>query len=143
MSRIVMVSGGFDPLHVGHVQMMEAATEYGDVIVALNSDEWLLRKKGYVFMPWKERAKIILAIRWVTNVVAFDDTDDTAINAITSYYPDYFANGGDRGKGNVPEEGICEDLDVKMLWGIGGEDKPQSSSWLVNKAMEQLRESSS
>ena len=143
MSKIVMVSGGFDPLHVGHVQMMQEASRYGEVVVAVNSDEWLLRKKGYIFMPWKERAQIISAIRWVTDVVEFDDSDNTAINAITTYYPDFFANGGDRGKDNVPEQSICDDLGVKMLWGIGGEDKPQSSSWLVNNAMEQLRESSS
>lgn len=140
MSKVIMVSGGFDPLHIGHVQMMEHAATYGKLIVAINSDEWLLRKKGYVFMPYDERHAIIEALRCVWIAVGFDDRDNTAIDAIVTQRPDYFANGGDRTKKNVPEQAICDELGVEMLWGIGGENKPQSSSWLVNKAMEQLRD---
>jgi len=138
----IMVSGGFDPLHVGHVQLMQDAARYGRLIVAVNSDDWLKRKKGYIFMPFRERIEIIKALECVWQVVDIDDSDNTAIDAIRRYTPNFFANGGDRTKKNVPEQAICDELGVGMLWGIGGEDKPQSSSWLVNNAMEQLRESS-
>ena len=133
-----MVSGGFDPVHVGHVRMIKEAAEWGDVIVVINSDDWLLRKKGYVFMPWKERAEIIRSIEGVLKVTGVDDTDGTVCTALGYHQPDAFANGGDRKKENTPEMEVCDDLGIQMLWGIGGKDKPQSSSWLVNKAMEQL-----
>lgn len=137
----IMVSGGFDPLHVGHVRMIVSAARKGRVIVVLNSDDWLMRKKGYVFMPWEERAEILRAISGVSRVVAVDDSDGTVIEAIRRERPTFFANGGDRTKKNVPEQDICNELGVQMIWGMGGETKPQSSSWLVNKAMEQLRSS--
>lgn len=153
-----MVSGGFDPLHIGHVQMMIDAAKYGDVIVVVNSDDWLMRKKGYVFMPIKERCQIIAELQSVRQVipmksgliydkagaysatVMIQDDDNTCIDAIAKYRPTYFANGGDRTKKNVPEQPICETLGVKMLWAIGGDTKPQSSSWLVNAAIDQLRQ---
>lgn len=138
--KIILVSGGFDPLHVGHVFMMKEAAKYGKLLVAVNSDDWLRRKKGYVFMPNSERMNIIAALKYTWGVVSFNDDDDTAIDAIKTWKPAYFANGGDRTEKNVPEQEICDDLGVEMLWGIGGEDKPQSSSWLVNNAMEQLRD---
>jgi D-beta-D-heptose 7-phosphate kinase/D-beta-D-heptose 1-phosphate adenosyltransferase len=141
VEKKVLVSGGFDPLHIGHVRMMQEAAKYGKVIVALNSDDWLCRKKGYAFMPLEERRNLVEALGCVWLAVAFDDSDDTAIDAIRRQRPDYFANGGDRTTENVPEQAICDELGVKMLWGIGGTDKPQSSSWLVNNAMEQLRDS--
>lgn len=146
-NKTVMVSGGFDPLHIGHVQMIQEAARYGlpfhtdvfnQVVVALNSDEWLLRKKGYVFMPYQERANIMIAIKHVRIVTPIQDDDNTAIDAIRRIKPDHFANGGDRTKKNVPEQAICDALGVEMLWGVGGEDKPQSSSELVKRAMEQL-----
>ena len=133
-----MVSGGFDPIHVGHVRMIKEAAEWGDVIVIINSDDWLLRKKGYVFMPWKERVEIISNITGVLKVTGVDDTDGTVCMALGYHRPDAFANGGDRKKENTPEMELCDELGIQMLWGIGGKDKPQSSSWLVNKAMEQL-----
>ena len=136
--KTIMVSGGFDPIHVGHVRMIKEAAEWGDVIVVINSDDWLLRKKGYVFMPWVERYEILSAIEGVTKVSAVDDSDDTVCYAIGYHTPDAFANGGDRKKNNTPEMDLCEEMGVQMLWGVGGKDKPQSSSWLVNKAMEQL-----
>ena len=135
----IMVSGGFDPLHIGHVQMMQDAARYGKLIVAMNSDDWLKRKKGYVFMPFRERIEIIKALECVWQVVDIDDSDNTAIDAIRRYTPNFFANGGDRTKKNVPEQAICDELGVGMLWRIGGEDKPQSSSWLVNSVIDQLR----
>ena len=131
-----MVSGGFDPPHVGHIRMFQDAADWGDVIVAINSDEWLMRKKGYVFMPWEERAEIIRELQSVDQVVSFNDNDDTASQAIKVHRPDAFANGGDRKKKNTPEMDLCDKLGIQMLWGIGGKDKPQSSSWLVDKLRE-------
>ena len=135
----VMVSGGFDPMHIGHVRMIqEAAREFGEVIVAVNSDDWLLRKKGYVFMPWEERAEIARAIQGVTKVVAFDDSDNTACDAIRTHRPTFFANGGDRTTNNTPEQAVCEEIGVQMVWGVGG-GKIQSSSELVNDSSGHLR----
>ncbi len=136
MSRTILVSGGFDPPHIGHVRMFKEASKWGNVIVALNSDDWLMRKKGYVFMPWEERAEIIREFESVYGVTPFDDTDNTACSAIRTFRPHAFANGGDRKKENTPEMDLCDELGIQMLWGIGGSDKPQSSSWLVNKLRE-------
>ena len=135
----VMVSGGLDPLHIGHVRMiLEAAREYGDVIVVLNSDEWLLRKKGYIFMPFEQRAEIASSIRGVTKVVAVDDTDGTVCEALRTHKPTFFANGGDRTTENTPEMDVCKELNIYMVWGVGG-GKIQSSSDLVNDSAEYLR----
>mgnify|MGYP003122981160 FL=1 len=136
MKKTILVSGGFDPPHIGHVRMFKEAAKWGDVVVAINSDEWLERKKGYVFMPWKERAEIIREFASVSVVTRFDDSDNTACDAIRKFRPDAFANGGDRKKENTPEMDLCDELGIQMLWGIGGKDKPQSSSWLVNKLRE-------
>ncbi len=131
-----MVSGGFDPPHIGHIRMFKEASKWGKVIVALNSDEWLMRKKGYVFMTLKERLVISTEFASVDYVMSFDDTDAPTCDAIVSMKPDAFANGGDRKKDNTPEMEMCDELGIQMLWGIGGKDKPQSSSWLVNKFLE-------
>ena len=136
MKKRIMVSGGFDPPHIGHIRMFQDAADWGEVIVALNSDDWLMRKKGYVFMPWTERAEIIRELTSVEQVVSFNDNDDTANEAIKIHRPDAFANGGDRKKKNTPEMDLCDKLGIQMLWGIGGKDKPQSSSWLVDKLRE-------
>ena len=138
--KIVAVSGGFDPIHVGHLRMMQEAADHGKLIVIINSDAWLKRKKGYVFMPWKQRAEILGNIKGVSLVTHVDDSDGTACEAIKRIRPSAFANGGDRKKNNTPEMQVCDELEIQMLWGIGGTDKPQSSSWLVKKAMEQLNE---
>ena len=137
-SKTIMVSGGFDPVHIGHVRMIREAAQWGTVIVVINSDEWLKRKKGYVFMPYDQRAEIIGNIKGVSVVTNVDDSDNTVCQALRQHRPNAFANGGDRKKDNTPEMKVCDELGIQMLWGIGGKDKPQSSSWLVNKAMEQL-----
>tara|TARA_R100001082_G_scaffold107079_1_gene80585 strand:+ start:384 stop:818 length:435 start_codon:yes stop_codon:yes gene_type:complete len=137
-AKKIMVSGGFDPVHIGHIKMIEEASRWGTVIVVINSDDWLKRKKGYVFMPWHERAYIMGNIKGVSLVTGVEDSDGTVCEAIGYHRPDAFANGGDRKKDNTPEMKVCDELGIQMLWGIGGTDKPQSSSWLVNKAMEQL-----
>ena len=138
--NVIIVSGGFDPVHKGHLRMFREASNLGhQVIVGLNSDEWLSRKKGKPFMKFEERKEILEGFKYVNQVVSFNDKDDTAndlIMKVSEMYDNedvkiYFANGGDRGKDNVPEVKICKYLDVVMLWGIGG-GKIQSSSWLIN-----------
>lgn len=129
--KLIMVSGGFDPIHIGHVRMILEASKYGDVIVVANSDDWLMRKKGYVFMPWQERAEIIESIRGVLRVEHVDDSDDTVCEAIKRIKPDVFANGGDRKDNNTPEVTLCNKLGIGLAWNVGG-GKIQSSSELVS-----------
>jgi len=135
MNRIptIAVSGGFDPIHKGHVQMIREAAEYGNVIVILNSDEWLTKKKGYKFMSFEERAYIAGNIKGVSIVTNVNDSDGTVCAALRRFRPDYFANGGDRYETNTPEMDVCKELGITMLWNIGG-GKIQSSSTLVSKA---------
>lgn len=133
MDRVVLLSGGFDPVHVGHLRMIQHAAEYGDVVVALNSDEWLMRKKGYVFMPFEERREIIAGFRGVSAAVEVVDKDDTVCETIRTYNPWYFGNGGDRKGDNTPEVQVCKELGVELLWNLGG-GKIQSSSELVKNA---------
>jgi len=134
--KIVAVSGGFDPIHVGHIRMIQEAAELGNVVVIANSDDWLLRKKGYVFMKYEERQEILKSIKGVVNVFKASDEDNTVCRSLKIIKPDIFANGGDRKEGNVPEYKVCENLGIELRFGIGGDDKPQSSSWLVEKARE-------
>lgn len=122
-----------DPLHSGHVAMILEAAIYGEVVVVLNSDDWLVRKKGYKFMSFKERAAICQGLKGVKFVSAVQDEDGTVCEAIKRLKPDFFANGGDRKEENTPEVTMCEELNVKMLWNMGG-GKTQSSSALVEKA---------
>jgi cytidyltransferase-like protein len=126
----VLVSGGFDPAHIGHIRMIIEAATYGNVIVVANSDDWLMRKKGYIFMPWVERAELLAAVKGVISVERVDDTDGTVCEAIRRIKPTYFANGGDRKTNNTPEMDVCKELGVKLLWNVGG-GKIQSSSDLV------------
>ena len=129
----VMVSGGFDPVHAGHIRMIRDAAQYGDVIIIANSDDWLYRKKGFVFMEWERRVEILNAIKGVILVDSVDDSDGTVCEAIRRLKPTFFANGGDRGRSNTPEQTVCEELDIQLLWGIGGEEKLDSSSELARK----------
>ena len=140
IKNVIILSGGFDPVHKGHIRMFREAANLGaQVIVGLNSDEWLTRKKGQPFMDFKERKEILEGFKYINQVLAFDDKDDTACSLISQVcklynnenFNIYFANGGDRGKGNVPEMSVCKDFNVVMLWGVGG-GKIQSSSWLIN-----------
>jgi len=144
MSKVVLVTGGFDPLHSGHIAYFKAARELGDhLVVGINSDEWLARKKGRPFMSWQERAAIVSNLSMVDEVIAFDDSDGTASAAIEQvlrdrdYDPDLrviFANGGDRKQGNVPEERhYYDEGQVSFAYGVGGEDKRNSSSWILTE----------
>jgi cytidyltransferase-like protein len=135
--KIVIVTGGFDPLHSGHIAYFEAAKKLGDrLVVGLNSDAWLTRKKGRPFMPMRERRAIIENLNMVDRVIEFDDSDNTAIDAIRvarTYYtvPNtkfVFANGGDRTADNIPEM-VFDDVDFQF--GVGGENKANSSSWIL------------
>jgi len=135
--KIVLVTGGFDPLHSGHISYFNAAKELGDkLIVGLNSDSWLEKKKGRAFMPITERVQIVENLKMVDGVILFDDSDGTAIEAIhnvKTLYPDdevIFANGGDRTASNIPELAVA---DVLFKFGVGGEDKQNSSSWILNE----------
>tara|TARA_A100001011_G_C14206317_1_gene797942 strand:- start:355 stop:792 length:438 start_codon:yes stop_codon:yes gene_type:complete len=130
--KTVMVSGGFDPIHSGHVRMILDAATYGDVVVVANSDDWLIRKKGYFFMDWQERSEILASIKGVSSVTFVDDSDGTVCEAISRVVPDFFANGGDRKSENTPEMDLCNSLGVNLLWDIGG-GKIQSSSNLVDR----------
>ena len=129
----VCVSGGFDPVHIGHLRMIREASKFGHVIAIVNSDEWLMRKKGYIFMPFEERCEIIQGFTATGTTTFVDDSDGTVCEALRRIKPDYFANGGDRKTDNTPEMDVCEKLDIEMLWGVGG-GKIQSSSTLVTDA---------
>jgi D-beta-D-heptose 7-phosphate kinase/D-beta-D-heptose 1-phosphate adenosyltransferase len=131
MKRIA-VSGGFDPIHIGHVRMIQEASKYGNVVVIANSDEWLLRKKGYVFMPFDERSEILMSIKGVTEVYQAYDDDNTVCMSLRGIKLNAFANGGDRKEDNTPEMDVCKELGIEMLWNVGG-GKIQSSSTLVER----------
>jgi len=131
--RTIMVSGGMDPIHVGHLRMIQAAAKLGRVVVALNSDDWLMRKKGYIFMTWEERAEILRGIKGVHEVVAVDDSDGTVCEALRRVQPKMFGNGGDRKVHNTPEQDVCKEFAIDLVWGLGG-GKVQSSSELVETA---------
>lgn len=138
---IVLVSGGFDPLHVGHLRMIHAAAEYGRVVVGLNSDAWLVRKKGFCFMPWAERLEVLEAIRAVVLVLHVDDADGTVCDLLKRLRPHYFANGGDRTIGHPVEHALCVSLGITELFGVGGE-KVQSSSALLTDTLHSLKRAS-
>lgn len=129
MKRIV-ISGGFDPIHPGHIAMIEDAKKYGEVHIIVNSDEWLIRKKGFFFQPWVDRKKILEA--YTPHVHAVDDTDGTVCEALRRIRPDYFGNGGDRGKTNTPELAVCDELGIEPVFELGG-GKYSSSSALNAK----------
>ena len=144
---VVAVSGGFDPIHIGHVRMFERAKALGDeLVVILNNDNWLRKKKIHIFMPEKERKEIIEALRPVDRVVLTKhkaNTNDISVcRELEEIKPDIFANGGDRKLGNIPEVPVCKKIGCKMVFNIGQGGKIQSSSWLLDKYIEKrlLRE---
>ncbi|MDO8564956.1 MAG: adenylyltransferase/cytidyltransferase family protein [bacterium] len=149
---VVAVSGGFAPLHIGHVRLFEAAKELGDeLVVILNNDNWLRMKKGYAFMPEQERKEVIEGLRAVNRVVLSkhtrNDPDRSVCRELRKLKPDIFANGGDRDKKDAhtkssslnPEQVLCQELGIRMVFGIGKGGKVQSSSWLVESARRQKK----
>lgn len=139
---VVAVCGGFDPIHVGHLEMIEKARELGDkLVVILNNDNWLKKKKGYAFMPEEERVKILKAIKWVDDVFLTGhepDTGDMSVSdALRKVRPHILAKGGDRHKGNIPESAVCEEINCRIVDGLG--DKIQSSSWLLKDYFKKIK----
>lgn len=142
---IVAVSGGWDPIHIGHVRLFNESKKLGDeLVVILNNDNWLTAKKGYVFMPEKERKEVIEGLRAVDKVVLTshikNDPDRSVCRELRKLRPDIFANGGDRVAGNIPEYALCAELGIKMVFGIGRGGKIQSSSWLLEKYSKKLKD---
>lgn len=148
----VAISGGFDPIHVGHVEMMKEAKELGDkLVVIVNNDNWLKKKKGFAFMPEQERKAIIEAIKYVDEVVITSHpespSDMSVCKELEAIHPNIFANGGDRDKKDAdtsssslnPEQALCQKLGIKLVFNVGKSGKIQSSSDLVKKAKEQSK----
>ena len=137
--KVVLVTGGFDPIHSGHIKYLKTAKSMGDtLIVGVNSDEWLTRKKGRPFLPAHERINIIQNLYMVNHVIEFNDSDGSArkaIDMVRAMYPHdtiIFANGGDRTRENIPEMDI-QDNNLEFAFGVGGEDKSNSSSWILEE----------
>jgi len=135
--KIVIATGGFDPIHSGHIEYLKAAKQLGDtLIVGLNSDAWLERKKGAAFMPWAERYAVVSKIKYVNQVRYWDDSDGSAIKLLEDlkqgfpYAEIVFANGGDRNQDNIPEMVVSG---VEFVFGVGGENKANSSSWILQE----------
>ena len=133
---VVAVSGGFDPIHIGHIRMFNEAKALGDkLVVIINNDNWIKQKKGKVFMPDTERKEVIEALQAVDEVVLTDHQpgceDMSVCDALKKVRPDIFANGGDRFADNVPEAIVCDEMDCQTIFNIGHGGKIQSSSWLI------------
>jgi len=139
MANIILVSGGFDPIHSGHIKLINDAYKYGDVVVLLNSDAWLRNKKGKEFLPFSERKIIMQNIKGVIDVIEFDDSDKTCVDGIQKAKSLFknnlikFANGGDRNNNTTPEKDYCDKNNIETLFGIGGINKSNSSSWILKK----------
>lgn len=134
---VVAVSGGFDPVHIGHIEMFKRAKKLGDkLVVILNNDNWLRAKKGYAFMKQQERKKILEALRPVDKVIYTkhpkNPKDMSVCAELIALKPDIFANGGDRKSYNTPEDDVCRKYGIKRVYGLG--KKIQSSSELVRAA---------
>lgn len=135
--KIIICTGGFDPVHSGHIEYLKSARELGDqLVVGLNSDAWLTRKKGLPFMPWNERANVLASMSFVNRVVNFDDSDGSACRLLEDMKRQFpyaeltFANGGDRTDKNIPEMSVDG---VKFVFGVGGFNKANSSSWILEE----------
>ena len=141
---VVAVSGGFDPVHIGHVHLFRDARALGDkLVVILNDDEWLKRKKGYVFMPENERKELLESIRYVDEVVIREPRETYDVcHMLEKLDIDIFANGGNdrNSEETVPEFGVCKAKGIKMVYNIGDVGKPQSSSWLVKNLAQQVED---
>ena len=136
--KVVAVSGGFDPLHRGHIRLFKEARKLGDkLVVILNNDNWLKKKKGYVFMNTKERKEVLESIKYVDQVMftyhSKNPKDMSVSQELKKLRPDIFANGGDRTKNNIPEIAVCNKIGCQTIFNVGDGGKVQSSSWLLAK----------
>lgn len=132
--KTILISGGFDPIHPGHIAMIESAAEHGEVHIALNSDDWLVRKKGFFFQPWVDRKKILEA--YTPHVHHVDDSDGTVCEALSRLKPTFFGNGGDRGLKNTPELDICNELGIEPVFELGGGKYSSSSEINAKKRVD-------
>ena len=137
--KIVAISGGFDPWHIGHLKLFEEASKMGKLVVIVNDDNFLMRKKGFIFMALKDRIKMLSVIKYVDKVIPCIDKDNTVCNTLKKLKPDIFCNGADRTMENIPEIEICKKLGTKVAFGIGGNSKAQSSSWLIGNLILQIK----
>jgi cytidyltransferase-like protein len=139
---VVATSGGFDPLHVGHIRLFQDAKKLGDkLVVIVNGDDWLKRKKGFVFMGIKHRMEMIMAIKGVDAVMVWDDGTPTVSGALRKLKPDIFAKGGDRSSSDkVPEVITCNEINCKVVFDVGKGGKMESSSWLLKKFLENSKD---
>ena len=143
--KLSLVTGGFDPIHSGHISYFKRAKDLSNyLVVGVNTEEWLTRKKGQYFQSWKERAEIIRHLDMVDAVISWNDEDDSACGAIAKCLEIaqtvVFANGGDRGKDNTPEIDKYDDHpNVEFAWGVGGDDKMNSSSWILHGYFERQK----
>ena len=143
--KVSLVTGGFDPIHSGHISYFKRAKDLSNyLVVGVNTEEWLTRKKGQYFQSWKERAEIIRHLDMVDAVISWDDEDNSACGAIAKCLEIaetvIFANGGDRGKDNTPEiDKYGDHPRVEFAWGIGGDDKMNSSSWILHGYFERQK----
>ena len=142
--KIVSVSGGFDPIHSGHIEYIKSAKDYGEkLIVILNSDEWLKKKKGKFFLQFKERKNILENLKFVDEVIGFEDDEQgsckNGLIKIQEKYPKdkiIFCNGGDRSKENIPEMRL---QGIEFIFGVGGNNKINSSSDLLKIEIHERR----
>ncbi len=132
-NQIIALSGGFDIIHPGHIRMIKGAQNFGRVLIILNSDSWLMKKKGLVMMPWHERKEILLAIKGIDFVESVDDHDGTVCEALKRLKPNIFGNGGIRGQKNTPERQLCNELGIACVWGIGGGEQDVYSNDILEK----------
>lgn len=135
----VMVSGGFDPLHIGHIRLFQKAAQFGDLTVIMNSDDWLVRKKGYFVMPWRDRAEILLAMKGINCVGRVEDEDGTVSEALRRIRPDYFVKSGDRTAETTPEMQLCEELGIRVEFVACDVDHIHSSGLIERAAREFLK----
>lgn len=124
--KTIVISGGFDPIHPGHIAMIEKAAKHGEVHIIANSDAWLIRKKGFFFQPWSDRKKILEV--YTPHIHAVDDADGTVCEALRRIKPTYFGNGGDRTNKNTPEQDVCSELGIELVFGLGGGKYSSSSA---------------
>lgn len=145
--NIVVISGGFDPVHEGHIYLINeasklAVSQFDSVVIGLNSDDWLIRKKGFFFMSYEERSAVMKAIKGVLEVMPFNDRDGTAIDLLNKVKKQYinhnilFANGGDRGPSNIPENNVAG---IEYHFGIGGDYKSNSSTDILKRYESSVR----